>query len=94
MTAEEIEAALEQLSRFFNFGVDFKLQATVYPRDSLWVVIPTNQLRPSETRGRSADLCLCPRQPSACWISVAFCPPTFCLLYWSGNRDGSIRQSS
>ena len=57
MTAEGLAAALEQLSHFFIPGP----LGTIYPHDSLWVVIPTNQLRPSETRGRSADLCLCPR---------------------------------
>ena len=36
MAAEGITAALEQLSRFFNFGVNVELHATVYPRDSLW----------------------------------------------------------
>ena len=60
MTAEDLTAALEQLSHFFNFGVNVELHVTIYPRDSLWVVSPTNQLRPSEARGRSADLCLCP----------------------------------
>ena len=36
MTAEDFTAALEQLSHFFNLGVNVELQATVYPRDSLW----------------------------------------------------------
>ena len=71
MTADGLAAALEQLNHFFIFG----FLDTIYPSDSLWVVIPTNQLRPSETRGRSADLCLCPRQPNACWAVRSLCKP-------------------